>query len=181
VSKAINKSDVEVESFYFGAIIKSDENNPNRDIHLANSLLKKFDDTLSEMELYDYNQTFKKLNITKKDKLALREKINTAAFLKAKKLNTIEGYNAFVKDYYSISPEQLNEVKREIEYIYLSIADSIGTLQSYQEFLSRYPFSESNDSIRKEIEKLEYSEILSEPTLDWFDPLLFGQFRGLLI
>lgn len=169
LSKAMRKDSVNAEACYVLAIYFFTPSNPAFQIDSAYqyTLLALADFQVTSLR---HRDRLKKVPLDSMVLIAYRQQIDSAAFERAKKVNTEEGYIDFLKRFpLAIQQQQATELRDEVAYVNAMKAN---TYTAFLKYLEKYPTSARVPEAKVRYEKLLFEAKTKDKKLVSYESFL---------
>ncbi len=169
LKKAISKDSTNVETKFTLAQWFFAKANPNRQLDSAyqytNAALKSFTGLSSKQK-----ERLQRIDLDAISLISFRAKIDSAAFERAKQLNTEESYTNFIEKF-SLAKQQSDAIELRDEIGFLE-ALKINTWKSFQNYMTTYPQSHRRGEAQQRFEKLLFEEKTRDHRLESYREFL---------
>jgi hypothetical protein len=166
---ALLKDSLNVEATYVLARWYFATGNPAFHIDSASLYANRTIALLNKLSLRD-RERLAKFPVDSAILYTLRQRIDSAAFERAKKINTEDGYNFFLRSYHwSLQVPMAIELRDEVAFLE---ALKVNTYQSFQDYLARYPESLHAQAASDRYEKLLFEDKTRDKRLNSYRQFL---------
>jgi len=153
--KALKKDTLNAEASYVYSLLFFSEGYPKKNIDSAYRYSLA---SLSDFQKSSFRQKerMKRLPLDSSILVGLRKKIDSAAFERAKTVNTIQSYQFFLDQFeFASQREAATELRDEVAFLG---ALKINTYTTFREYVVQYPFSHRKEEAEKRYEKLLFED-----------------------
>lgn len=161
--KAVHKDSLDTEPKYLLALYFLNQNNPSYHIDSADFYSRKAFERYVKLSLRDRDR-LRRIPLDSAHLMALKERIDSSAFERAKSTHTEDGYQKFIRQFPdSKQKSAASELRDEIAF---TEALKKNTWMSFQVFFNKYPASHRSREAHDRYEKLLYEDKTGDRRLD---------------